>query len=225
MSKHPIRSLSARLSGIDNSPPGVVSLESLLPADRPAGRAGMPTIAPLFRPATGAVDLSDPEVTQQIDAARHRAVQEVQTLNSQAMRELSQRYAETFQRLEAAIASIENVVAAEVVDLAFLVASELIQAEMRHRPDAIVALVEQALAGMPHEGKVRVRLNSEDLATVKDALASDARLEWSVDAALGRGDCIVETPSRIVDASIDARLEAVRDTLVRALMAEEGSDQ
>lgn len=197
-------------------------LDELLTGEATPGH-GRETVVPLFRPPVQTFDPDAPEVVQEVDAARLRAVQEVQELNSRELGSLAERYAASLQRLEQAVASIERVVASEVVDLALLVASELVQTEMRQNADLVLGVVESALSEVPHDGKVLVRMHPEDLASVKIRVDADTTtsLDWQEDPGLARGDCIVETPRRIIDASIGARLETVRDSLVRALMAEE----
>ena len=202
----------------------VVALEDRLQGGRPAETL---TPRPLFGPPVVDLDMAAPEVRERLDHARLSAMREVQELNQRELSELTKRYAATFMRMEEAIASIPRVVASEVVDMALLVAQEILHAELSVHPNLVTEAVERALAGVPQDSSVSVRMNAEDLESVRAHFANEESsrtiqsMEWSVDSALRRGDCVIELPNRVVDASLQARFEAVRDTLVRALMAEE----
>lgn len=223
---HVVRTLASMISDADNTPSEVVSLEQrLFESGRAAvaASAGRVNMRPLFREPKRAVDASAPEFQARVEEASILAVRDVQERNSRELAEISERYASTFMRLDEAIASIPRVVTSEVVDLALLVAQEVLHAELSVREDLVFAAVERALNGAPHDGTVTVRMNPDDLEGVETRLKDSGMLamKCEADASLRRGDCVVQTPGRIIDASLDARLEAVRDTLVRTLMAEE----
>lgn len=226
MANHPIRPLVARISQVEDVRPSIVLLEELLPTSGQVSQR--PTeVSPLFRPPQVDFDPNHPEFAAELDKARTAAIAELQQSNSHELGILADRYTASLQRLEQAILGIERVMASEVVDLALVVAREFVSAEMRHQPECIVELVEQALAAVPHDGKVSVRMHPGDLQAVADRIgdSADLAIEWVADESLAHGDCIVETPERLIDASIDARLAAVRDSLIRALMAEEAQDE
>ncbi len=182
---------------------------------------------PLFGPPAVDLDMAAPEVRERLDQARLSAMREVQDVNRRELSVLTERYAATFMRMEEAIASIPRVVASEVVDLALLVAQEILHAELSVHPNLVSDAVERALAGVPQDATVSIRMNAEDLESVKAHFSDEESsrtirsMEWSADSALRRGDCVIELPNRVVDASLQTRFSAVRDTLVRALMAEE----
>ncbi len=220
---HIVRSLTSVISDADSTPSSVVSLEELLCEGGEPPAKGSCTPRPLFREPKRTFDASAPEFQARVEEARVLAVRDVQEVNSRELAEINERYATTFMRLDEAIASIPNVVTSEVVDLALLVAQEILHAELAVREDLVFAAVEKALSGVPHDGTVTVRMNPDDLEAVKTRLEDSGMLamNWEADTSLRRGDSVVQMPSRIIDASLEARLEAVRDTLVRTLMAEE----
>src|SRR5690606_15562146 len=76
-----------------------------------------------------------------------------------------------------------------------------------------VRVVREALHALPGaESSVRVHLNPDDIALVRDALAPDA-LERPIklveDVTMTRGGARLETDSSVVDASVEARMGAI----------------
>ncbi|MCP4448380.1 MAG: hypothetical protein GY811_24020 [Myxococcales bacterium] len=223
---HQVRSLASVISEVEDLSSPIIALEDRL---HEAGGSAPPerdvdfAPRPLFRAPALAFDTSAPEFQAKVAEARLSAMQSVQEINSRELSEISERYAATFMRMDEAIASIPKVITSEVVDLALLVAQEILHAELSVREDLVFDAVERALAGVPHDGTVAIRMNADDIEGVKRRFEEEGpgNMKWQIDSALRAGDCVVEMPSRIIDASLDARLEAVRDTLVRALMADE----
>lgn len=211
---------SSWISAFEGQVVSVEPLSDLLPRESGACAPGAREVVALFQKP-------DPKIHQQaleqeIERARHQTAQQVQDSNKRELDVLSERFSSSIAKLENAVLGIEKVVASEVVDLALLVAGEIVKREMNQNPDVLVETVGKALADLPHDGKVLVRLHPADLESVRESQSNaQSVLEYQADATLFRGDTILETPTRIIDASIDARLAAVRDSLVRVLMTEE----
>lgn len=218
---HQIRSLVSTISSEHDTTSVVVALEERLSGVRASPKTSRPR--PLFGPPVTDLDMAAPEVRARLEEARMGAMREVQEVNRLELSQLTERYAATFMKMEEAIASIPNVVTTEVVDLALLVAQEIVHAELSTKPELVTNAVERALASVPQDGTITLRMNPEDLEGVKSHLDENTTrtIHWSADSALRRGDCIVEMPDRVVDASIQARFNAVREVLVRTLMAKE----
>ena len=64
-------------------------------------------------------------------------------------------------------------------------------------------------------------LGPEDIAWVRQRRPDLERrgVELRLDEALGIGGCVVETPRRLIDASMERRLEMVRESLVEVVQA------
>ncbi|MBL4635566.1 MAG: hypothetical protein JKY56_17025 [Kofleriaceae bacterium] len=211
------------ISALQGQPIAVEPLADLLPRGGSAGRQSDLRVVPLFQKPSP--ELHQRALQAEIESARNQTVQEVQDTNQRELDSLGERFAVSIAKLENAVLGIEKVVASEVVDLALLVAGEIVKKEMSQNPELLVAAVEEALADLPHDGTVVLRLNSADLEHVRNALRDGKSvIEINPDPSLSRGDCVLETPTRIIDASIDARLAAVRESLVRLLMTEESQD-
>ena len=230
--KHRIQPLVARIAEVECEPPALQALEDLLPGSLAEGtRPGLPLqVAPLFTPPPAEMDFDSAEVSQHLEAEAARIAQEMQSANQQELIHLGSKYVASLNELNRAVTSVERVVASEVVDLALVVASELIGAEMRAKPEMITEVVERALASVQHDGQVRVRLCPMDMQVVRAHIDADESLDVGMicleeDASLSYGDCVVETPKKIVDVSVAARLCAVRESLVRTLMSEEAREE
>ncbi len=212
------------ISALQGQPIAVEPLADLLPRGGNAGRQSDLRVVPLFQKPSP--ELHARALQAEIESARNQTVQEVQDTNRRELDGLSERFASSVAKLENAVLGIEKVVASEVVDLALLVAGEIVKKEMSQNPELLVAAVEAALANLPHDGTVVLRLNPADLEHVRSTAPDGGKsvIEYEPDPSLSRGDCVLETPSRIIDASIDARLAAVRESLVRLLMTEESRE-
>ena len=211
------------ISALQGQPIAVEPLADLLPRGAKAGRQSDQRVVPLFQKPSP--ELHQRALQAEIETARNQTVQEVQDINRRELDGLSEGFAASVAKLENAVLGIEKVVASEVVDLALLVAGEIVKKEMSQNPELLVAAVEEALADLPHDGTVVLRLNPADLEHVRNANpGAKSVIEYEPDPSLSRGDCVLETPSRIIDASIDARLAAVRESLVRLLMTEESRE-
>ncbi|TCP15745.1 flagellar assembly protein FliH [Crenobacter luteus] len=132
--------------------------------------------------------------------------------------------AELGQRFESELARLEAELAPSLLKLAFELAAELTRVTVASRPDALRALLAEALADWREDlGRARVRVHPDDLATVRDFLETEAPAtvwQWQEDATLERGGCVIDTRS----VSLDLSLEARRAALAAALGLDGGGD-
>jgi flagellar assembly protein FliH len=105
--------------------------------------------------------------------------------------------------------------------LAVGVARHIIGRELRGDAHAIVDLARQALLKFPVDEPVSVFFNPEDLSLISAASAADGtriapgrEVEWTADATLSPGGCIVEGRLRLVDGRIDHALERIYQKLI-----------
>ncbi|KPJ95497.1 MAG: hypothetical protein AMS18_02710 [Gemmatimonas sp. SG8_17] len=103
--------------------------------------------------------------------------------------------------------------------LAIAIARHLMQREVRTDPTIVRELVQQALALVPHDMTLEVRLNPEDLEALHDQLdqvgisGRPLHIQWLADSTLERGGFLLETPLRVVDGRPDDALRALYDRL------------
>lgn len=120
------------------------------------------------------------------------------------------------QRMESLVASfaqrmhaIEREAADDVVALAIEIARHAVRATPALRPETIVPVVQEALAGVVDESvRMHLHLNPADAALVRDELGTrlaNANCEIVADASIAAGGCRIETPRARVDATVETR--------------------
>ncbi len=104
-----------------------------------------------------------------------------------------------------------------LVDLAAAIARRILHDELASAPERVVAVVREALAGLPPQLRsVRLRVHPEDAALLREQLPPPADVkdfEVVPDPELKRGDCRVLTESALIDASLDRRVRVVAQAL------------
>jgi len=103
-------------------------------------------------------------------------------------------------------------------ELALLAAQHLVQAELTLKPERIAEIVESLLVRVRRAERAVVRVHPDDLAAL-ERFRSDrelAHVELESDPSLARGGCIVATPIGTLDASLETRVQALREALTKA---------
>ncbi len=101
----------------------------------------------------------------------------------------------------------------EMVQLSMAVVKQMVRRELKTSPGEVVAVIKEAISILPTTStEVTLELHPEDAELVRSALMNpDSESNWkiSVDPALTRGGCRVLTKSSRIDATVEARLNAV----------------
>ncbi|WP_210507502.1 FliH/SctL family protein [Naasia sp. SYSU D00057] len=113
-------------------------------------------------------------------------------------------------RLDAATAPVLAAVDASLLAASVELAEALVDRELASAPDAPLDRVRRVLDGATEQLPVRVRLAPADAELAGTELEGIAVL---ADAALHRGDAVVELPDGILDARIAAALDRARAVL------------
>ncbi len=157
----------------------------------------------------------DPEL---LAAALAQAEQEGLARAEEQVDALKAQYLEALVRIDALIKEGQRPSAQEVVELALLVGREVVGRELKADRQPLVQAIEEAIRTVRSDGTVRIRIDPSDLEFLRqkrpDLLPG---VEWVAQAGLGIGGYLVETPQRVVDATIAARFEAVRVSLLESL--------
>jgi flagellar biosynthesis/type III secretory pathway protein FliH len=114
--------------------------------------------------------------------------------------------AERLERLESTLARDR---AHAVTMMALAVARALFQREVEFDHEVVSHLVERAVDLLPRDAPVQVRLHPLDLGLLESlggAPSAGRTVEWVADPTLGRGDCVAEAGTRIVDGRVDMAL-------------------
>lgn len=116
---------------------------------------------------------------------------------------------------------LDDQIEKQVVELAMNVARQLFRREMKQEPKHIIGVVREAIQLLPIASRnVRVHLHPEDGALVRETLTpAEGELAWTIveDPLSARGSCRVTTDNSQIDASAEARLNA----LIRSIVGDE----
>lgn len=120
--------------------------------------------------------------------------------------------------LDAAAFALQARLPSTVHALAVAIAQHVIGHEVAGDPELMNRLLTRAIALAPLGGQVTVRVHPDDLAALRavgrmpEALES-IELRWTPDPAIGRGGCLVETATSIVDGRLDRMLYDIYERL------------
>ena len=125
--------------------------------------------------------------------------------------ELLRAFAEPFEELDERVEK-------QLVELAMVVVKQLFRREIRIDPTHVIGVVREAIQLLPPaSANVRLHLNPDDAALVRESLApADGEPAWSIveDPLISRGGCRVTTDNAQVDATAESRLEAAISAVV-----------
>ena len=121
--------------------------------------------------------------------------------------------AQTLEERQKAIEDFEPT----LVELVSGLVEKLVSRVLLIRPGVVLNLIRQGLSEASHSGDLTLRISKDDYefvvqnrVEIEQWLEGGASLEITKDFSLNKGDCIIETPFGVIDASVDMQL----DTLV-----------
>lgn len=86
----------------------------------------------------------------------------------------------------------------------------------------LVELARKALQGLKQETRITLRVHPDDLAALfaqmaelRVGLADSTQIELRGDGTLKRGDCVLESPIGVINASLDKQLEVLQQQLTK----------
>ena len=112
---------------------------------------------------------------------------------------------------------LDQEVEEQLLGLVFAIVRQLVGSEIRANPELIMSIVHKTVAVLPGASRnLQLHLHPEDAQLVHDLLpASDGETAWHVieDISVDRGGCRVSTDTSQVDATIEARLNNIINSL------------
>jgi flagellar assembly protein FliH len=108
---------------------------------------------------------------------------------------------------------LDETVEQQLAQLAMLVARQLVRRELKTEPEQVIAVVREALAALPVAVRnVRLALHPDDAALIRDVMSvgeGQQQLQLVEDPVQTRGGCRIFTDTSQIDASVEARLNAL----------------
>lgn len=149
---------------------------------------------------------------------------------AKAQREAEAEYQRDAQELFTAINTIQDqryvIVEREqqdLIDLSLKIAGAVIERELEYAPDIIFNIVKKALEKVTDTDKVIIKVHPDSVGIVREhqndllAMMPDIRqLQIQGDERIHRGGCVIETKLGFVDASVNTKLETIRQALLGA---------
>ena len=118
-------------------------------------------------------------------------------------------------RTEETTRALHEEIADQAVELALQIAEAVLGREVALSDDPAGDAVRRALAGVPVEVPLVVRLHPEDRDALDPVLLADRPVTLVTDGRVARGDAVVETEDGWVDADLAGALARVREVLGR----------
>jgi flagellar assembly protein FliH len=141
----------------------------------------------------------------------------VATEIQQQAAQFTQQTAAAVELLQSAAIRLAAEARTDALEIGFLVARRLLDIELSTNPEALVNLVKSAVHRLGETRRIVIQLCPEDAQTISAIVQSKgpqtvtslpiAHIEITPDAALKRGDCLIEGDQVTVDGRLDARLE------------------
>lgn len=151
-------------------------------------------------------------MNQGLEEGRVRAKAEQEQLKAEFDEECSKRYDE--------ISKYENSLEEKFADIMISLISKITGVLCEDRKDVIIFLIDNALHNVSKSKNITIRVSDGDFANVdsakdklKEKLSSDAELDIAEDSSLSENQCIIETDSGIIDCSLDAQLDNLKEKI------------
>ncbi|MFB3816381.1 MAG: FliH/SctL family protein [Candidatus Methylomirabilales bacterium] len=200
------------------------------------GTAARPPAAAPEQAAHRLVREAERQAQALMEAAKHRAAAQVEAGHREGVRQgRAEAVAEARESLRRCLESLDAaagrlreleeqlLVRGEslVVELALAVAERLLRAELPRDPEAVVRAARAALAACPEPGELVLRVHPSQRALLEEAglghpdvLPAGATLRIADDPALLPGECRVQGPACLVEATLAAGLAEARRRLL-----------
>lgn len=149
------------------------------------------------------------------DEARNIGYREGYAEGQDAVHREAGRLGRAADRLDQSLADLDQAVAGELLALALELARQIVRSELKVHPEAILDVVREALAQLPHHHAV-IFLHPEDASLIRTHLGdslSHVGHRIVEEPTLERGDCLLEAGSSQLDATVATRWRRVVEGL------------
>ncbi|MGI9249342.1 MAG: FliH/SctL family protein [Woeseiaceae bacterium] len=147
------------------------------------------------------------------DEAWKKGHEEGVTAGQQAVQQRAARYDELLHALSRPFDQLDSSVEKQLVELAVAIVKQLFRREIKINPSHVIGVVREAIQLLPIASRtVQVHLHPDDAALVRETLApAEGEPAWTIveDPLVTHGGCRVTTENSQIDATSEARLQAV----------------
>jgi flagellar assembly protein FliH len=130
-----------------------------------------------------------------------------------AVKQRASRYDQLLHALSKPFDQLDASVEKQLVELAISIVKQLFRREIKINPDHVIGVVREAIQLLPIASRtVQVQLHPDDAALVRETLSpAEGEPAWRIveDPLITHGGCRVTTENSHIDATGDARLQAV----------------
>ncbi|GKS59227.1 hypothetical protein YTPLAS18_27540 [Nitrospira sp.] len=173
----------------------------------------------------GQGEVGEPNYTREADRGKSpdylRGLADGERRAKERMNQIQQQealVATTARQLARACAELPDRIEAEVVTLAFEIARKVVHACAEDKRSLVVEQVKEAVSRIRESKAVRILVHPSDLPLVEEAsaqlaeeLEGPASIKIEGDPIVARGGCRVQTPTHLVDASLDDQLARIAE--------------
>ncbi|MGM9426949.1 FliH/SctL family protein [Hydrogenophaga sp. MI9] len=143
-------------------------------------------------------DAGGKEVRDALEAAMRRSTEETGVRMGQLLHNMTDQ-----------LIGCEQKIARQILDLACDIARQVVRQELQSNTGHLRAVIGESLELIVEDGlPATVRMHPNDLSLMKDALMDtlgENAPEFVADVTITPGGCLVQTPSAIVDATVEKR--------------------
>ncbi len=123
------------------------------------------------------------------------------------------RYDELLRALSQPFDQLDGSVEKQLVELAIAIVKQLFRREIKINPEHVIGVVREAIQLLPVASRmVQVHLHPDDAALIRNTLSpAEGEPAWSIveDPLISHGGCRITTENSQIDATSEARLQAV----------------
>lgn len=163
--------------------------------------------------------------TESLEAAREHARQAGHAEGLKAARAEAAKLQAVALSAGQALEALGGQLAERTTALAIAIARQIVRDELAARPEAVLAVVTEALAMLPATGpRIQIAVNPEDAALIAQHLPQHADPEtWRIakDSNIQRGGCRILGANGDVDATLESRWQRVLESLETPNAAEQ----
>lgn len=131
----------------------------------------------------------------------------------EAVRQRAVRFDQLLLALSKPFDQLDDSVEKQLVELSIAIVKQLFRREIRINPSHVIGVVREAIQLLPIASRsVQVHLHPEDASLVRETLSpAEGEPAWSIveDPLIAHGGCRITTENSQIDATTEARLQAV----------------